>query len=32
MKKYKITAKNEGFVEYGKDFIICRIIHNRDPK
>ena len=30
MKNDKVTVENEGIVEYGRDFLICKIIHNRD--
>ena len=30
LKGYIITDGNEGIIEYGNDFIICKIIHDRD--
>ena len=30
MKNGKVTVENEGIVEYGKDFLNCKIIHDRD--
>ena len=30
MKNDKVTVEGEGIVEYGRDFLNCKIIHDRD--
>ena len=30
LKGDNITDENEGFIEYGNDFINCKLIHDRD--
>ena len=30
MKNDNVTVENDGIVEFGNDFINCKIIHDRD--
>ena len=30
MENDRITVENEGIVEYGREFLNCKIVHDRD--